>query len=337
MALYNGTNSNIINGFSSPRDWYFKQGGTKYAYNNGVASTTTTYDWNSLALTSNTPFYPSGGSLVNIGTDGYSTGRGFNGYMIEMIGHNTTMSTTDLTAFHTNRLLLNNYNINNSNLINYYPFDTDLNDYKTGAAVSNVTTIGGAAIVTTNTKLTSGSLYLNNASSQALQIPNMTIAAGGFSSVFWIKFITGGLYSRIFDFGFGTSGSTVVCVYQNTSGSTLQIGFYILNPSSGTGQATYTGFSLSDTNWHHLGITISSSGQWTLYIDGVGNTTSVVAYPSTSQITTAYIGKSNASNDPYATMYLNQFLIFNRTLTAREITTIATYPTSVTFTSAPSY
>jgi hypothetical protein len=225
-----------------------------------------------------------------------------------------------------------NYNINNSNLINYYPFDTDLNDYKTGSAVSNVTAIRGAAIVTTNTKLTNGSLYLNNASTQAIQIPSMSIAAGGFTFACWVKFMTGSYGARLFDF---FNANNLVAIYQSGSSAPLQIGLYSRNPSSGSNGIRNTGYSLPDTNWHHFCVTISSAGVWTIYINGTGNTTTFTSYPSSATLTTCYIGDSDSIGDPYPTMYLNQVLVFNRTLSAGEVYTIANNPNNLTFTSAP--
>jgi hypothetical protein len=92
-----------INGYGNGNDWYYTCSGTKYSYNNGVSSSSVVLNsWNSMALTSSSPV--NGYSLRDIGTDGALVNRGMVGYMTEMLGHNTSMSTTDLTAFYTNRL-----------------------------------------------------------------------------------------------------------------------------------------------------------------------------------------------------------------------------------------
>ena len=228
------------------------------------------------------------------------------------------------------------YNINNSNLVRYYPFDTNLSDYVTGSAVANTTSINGAAVVTTNTKLTSGSLYVNGASSQAIQIPSITIAAGGFTFACWIKYISGGLYARIFDFGTGQN-TNIVCMYQANTTSILKIGLYLTNTSSGSGGAFDTGFTLPDANWHHVCATVSSAGLWTVYIDGVSNVTSVTAYPSAVNLALCYLGKSINTGAANPTFYMNQVLIFNRALTSAEIGIIYNYPNQLTFTSAATY
>lgn len=101
-----GQNSGInINGQSNANDWYFSQGVPKFAYNNGVSATTVLLsNWNSLALSTTSTVYTLG-SFTKVGTDGFSTARGMNGYMAEMIGHNIAMTITDASAFYRNRLI----------------------------------------------------------------------------------------------------------------------------------------------------------------------------------------------------------------------------------------
>jgi hypothetical protein len=100
---FGGGNGITIIGDSNNGDWYYSQGDTKIAYNNGISATTVLLNgWNSLVLSTTTPVYPY--SFTTIGTDGYTASRGMNGYMTEMIGHNTAMPTDDAMAFYTNRL-----------------------------------------------------------------------------------------------------------------------------------------------------------------------------------------------------------------------------------------
>jgi hypothetical protein len=101
QRFFNGTD--ILG--QNQNDWYFSQGGTKFAYNNGVSAVSVVLNnWNSLALSTTSPVYTLG-PFLNIGTDGYDRNNGINGYMTDMIGHNIAMSTTDATAFYTNRLI----------------------------------------------------------------------------------------------------------------------------------------------------------------------------------------------------------------------------------------
>jgi hypothetical protein len=86
-------------------------GGTNYSYNNGVSTTSVLLSaWNYLTLSVTTPTWATSQSNFDattafnrIGHDSYSTTRSMNGYMTEMICHNTTLSPTDITNFYHNR------------------------------------------------------------------------------------------------------------------------------------------------------------------------------------------------------------------------------------------
>ena len=103
---FSGSTATVINGDSNFGDWYHTQGVTKIAYNNGVSATTVLLNaWNSLALSTTSKVYTSG-SFTKIGTDGYDKNRGMNGYMSEMIGHNTAMTADDAIAFFNNTFII---------------------------------------------------------------------------------------------------------------------------------------------------------------------------------------------------------------------------------------
>ena len=294
------------------------------------SGTTATLYVNGVSIATATVTY-TGDTTLAIG-DYTTTGGGAIAYIDLIHCYNRALTSTEVTSIY-NTEYISGYNVNNSNIINYYPFDTNLSDYKTGSAVSNVTSIGGAAIVTTNTKLTSGSLYLNSTSSQAVQIPAITLTSNGFTFAFWVKYISGGNWVRFFDFANGPGVDNFVLGI--TGG---RVGVAVYNPSTGntdTGSATaYT--MPTDQNWHHICLTISSSSVWKLYADGVAYTLSNNGYPSANTLNNCYIGKSAWTIDPYPTMYLNQVVIYNRELTSFEIGRLVNYPTQVSFTSAAS-
>ena len=94
-------------------DWYYSSqlnGGTCHSYNNGVAATDVLLSaWNYLTLSVTTPQWATsqtGGassSFTYVGRDGHGSSRSLNGYMTEMICHNTPMGTTDIANFYNNR------------------------------------------------------------------------------------------------------------------------------------------------------------------------------------------------------------------------------------------
>jgi hypothetical protein len=95
-------------------DWYYMgtlNGGTNYSYNNGISATSVLLSaWNYLTLSLTTPTwataqsgYDASTAFNRIGHDSYSITRSMNGYMTEMICHNTTLAPTDITNFYHNR------------------------------------------------------------------------------------------------------------------------------------------------------------------------------------------------------------------------------------------
>ena len=108
---FNGSNGITIRGDSNDADWYYMgtvNGGTCLAYNNGVSSSTVLLSgWNYLCLSVQTPTWSYNGTTSyfnRIGYDSYSTVRSMNGYMAEMICHNTTINATDIANLYNGRL-----------------------------------------------------------------------------------------------------------------------------------------------------------------------------------------------------------------------------------------
>jgi len=110
MRFGNGTNFTT----GDINDWYYMgttNGGTCLAYNNGVSTTSVLLSgWNYFTVSVQNPIwatsqsgYDASTAFNRIGHDSYSTTRSMNGYMTEMICHNTTLSTTDITNFYHNR------------------------------------------------------------------------------------------------------------------------------------------------------------------------------------------------------------------------------------------
>jgi hypothetical protein len=103
------------NGQQNGGDWYFSGSGTKLAYGNNVNITSTgalsgTSIWQVFSVSVQTPAWVTSQTAGNtsyfnrVGIDGYSNLRAINGYMTEMICHNTQMVASSMQAFYSNRL-----------------------------------------------------------------------------------------------------------------------------------------------------------------------------------------------------------------------------------------
>jgi len=225
------------------------------------------------------------------------------------------------------------YNINNTNLLYYYPFDKDLLNYKTGTGV-NDTSSANVAINTLTTKLLKGNAYFPGMSGEYIQLPSTTFSTNGISFALWMEFpvIPSSSYTSVFEFGSGINNKNII-LYFNAA----QLYFTIYNPSSGTAQTNYyLNYTLTDTNWHHYCINISSAGVWSLYVDGVQiSGIDFTAYPATTALTTCYLAKTSFQTTNLS-CYMNQFLVFNRVLTTNEIQNLSTYPWLVSYSSSAS-
>lgn len=111
---FGGSGATSVNGDSNnDSDWYYKTGGTKLSYNNGVATTTvlrstTVASWNVLSLSKTV--LPTGGAYSSpaftiVGADGSGIStRSITGYMSELIMHNTAMDAAAMTDYYAERL-----------------------------------------------------------------------------------------------------------------------------------------------------------------------------------------------------------------------------------------
>ena len=222
--------------------------------------------------------------------------------------------------------------VNNSNLLYYYPLDTDLLNYASGTGVNDATYT--TSITTSATTLTSGSLNLNGTNNM-FKVPGHAYQAGGITICMWMKSktMTPNWY-HLFSFGNGQGSDNILLGFTGSDVGNLRV-FYIL--FNGTTQLfrTNLAYKISDLNWHHYCLTIEPNGAWKVYIDGINQNVTNVGYPNTVTRATCYIGNS-FWGDPGMVAYINQILIFNRTLTSTEVAYLANYPSAITFSNLPS-
>jgi len=242
---------------------------------------------------------------------------------------NVTTSIVTISSPPTNT---SSYNINNTNLLYYYPFNVDFLDYKTGTGTSNSTTTN-VTISTANTKLTNGSILFpgSTGTSQLVQIPSTTLTTNGVTIAFWAKItLQSGVSPQfVFDFASGAAVNTVGMWLSGTGAFQL-----MLYNASSVGNSYSLNYTLLDSNWHHYCVTASqTSGVWSFYVDGVSIAVSITSYPTTAAMTTPYIGANHLGN-ANINGNMNQFLVFNRVITADEIYFLVNNPSQVGFSSS---
>ena len=344
LSSTTGTITNTPLGFTlSDNNWHhyvltISSGGIWTAWVDGVQYSSPS--WTVVPSTSARTF-------CQIGTNNFGN-TPVNGYMNQFCVFNRVLTASEirLLTYYPSQIVFSGslsstfsipatstYNINSSNLLYYYPFDSNYADYASGVGVINATTTN-VTISTANTKLTSGSVLFPGSTgiNQKVQIPSTTLTTNGVTIAFWAKITLQSGVSPQFIFNFASGGAvnTVGMWLTGTGGFQL-----MLYNASSVGNSYGLNYTLADANWHHYCVTASSTaGVWSFYVDGVSIAISITSYPTTAAMTTSYIGANNLGN-ANINGNMNQFLVFNRVITATELSYLVNYPSQVGFSSAP--
>jgi hypothetical protein len=106
-------------------DWYYTGTGNKISYVNNINSSVLSLNWAILSTSVQTPTWLNNSRFNRIGTSNYSqTLRGFNGYMTEMICHNTEMSSLDMQQYYADQLILTQNAVHTTSVPNSYSLNT---------------------------------------------------------------------------------------------------------------------------------------------------------------------------------------------------------------------
>ena len=225
------------------------------------------------------------------------------------------------------------YSITNSNssnmldqtgLLYYYKFDTDVVNYSS-ALNGNTYELSSAVLTTSTTKLTSGSLAISLGGH--FKVPGHKInPALGYSVALWYKLgTTTGAWSRVLDIAHKINTPSDILLGYPLVGSGL---LYFSSYGGGIGDVNTS--YIMDTNWHHVCITCSIKGYWTLYIDSVETPMAIRNNtPLPDYLNYWYINKSSYTPDGNASCNVNQLLIFNREINPYEVYYLYQNPTTV--------
>ena len=225
----------------------------------------------------------------------------------------TQTATRTLTATSTATLI--NTQAPLQNPVHLYTFDGNANDTGSGSA-ANGTVSGG----TYDTGRIGQSTSLNG-SSQYVSFPNGFVNnLSDFSIATWVYLNSSSNWTRLFDFGTGTS-AYMFLVPQN--GTSNVVRFSIKN--AGGGEQQINGSAALPTGvWTHVAVT-KSGNTGTLYVNGavVGTNTNMTLGPSSLGNTTQnWIGRSQFSADPYLNGRVDDFRIYNRALSGSEVSSL---------------
>jgi hypothetical protein len=159
-------------------------------------------------------------------------------------------------------------------------------------------------------------------STQYVALPTGVVSGlNDFTIATWVKLNSLSNWSRVFDFGTGTS---VYMFLTPKNGANNVVRFAISTAGGGGEQKIDGAAALPAGVWTHVAVTLSGT-TGTLYVNGsaVGSNTNMTIKPSSLGSTgNNYIGKSQY-NDPYLSAAVDEFHIFGQALSASEIALFA--------------
>ena len=137
-----------------------------------------------------------------------------------------------------------------------------------------------------------------------------------FSICVWFNLSSVPTWSRIFEFGTGTT----VYMFLTAKSDTNSLRFAISTEgNSATKEQRLEAPSLPAGSWHHVAVTLNGTAS-TLYVDGTSVDTKTLTLNPTSLGTTTnnWLGRSSF-NDPYLQGRLDKLRIYSRALGASEV------------------
>ena len=209
---------------------------------------------------------------------------------------------------------------------------TDItNDGSLGAAL-NAKLMNGATLGTSDSPVGSTSLIIQNSTpkistdptGQYLSIPAFSLG-GSFTVSLWFKKASAAESSaRLFDFSNGINGNKAFLLgFTGTSGN-LFLGRY-----DALGGANYTTNTTNycDNKWHHVVLTYNGT-TYTVYVDNAVIKSQVAPGVETVNRINNYIARSSWP-DPYGSLSLDDFRIYNTALNSTDLTSLYTYKAPV--------
>jgi hypothetical protein len=214
----------------------------------------------------------------------------------------------------------------------YYRFDdgnnneTSLLNYQTKLYDASLSSID--IMKNTNQKLGTGCLSLNN--SQYVNINNTSVISGNFSIACWIYITTYQDYMTICELNYNSSNINPfwICLYHQNIFvffGQIYINFSDLNTTI-----------LNTNTWYHIALTVSNSS-YVAYVNGValvlsdgGTTYSGSTYTGPSPVEYHYIGYGESRTTNFIG-YIDDFRIYNTTLSASDISTIYNFTYIITY------
>ena len=174
----------------------------------------------------------------------------------------------------------------------------------------------GTPIFNTSSISLSSNNYLTLSSDANMNL--YTIWNGfGITISLWVKLSsTSGNYSRIFDFSTGVGPTTAFLIYKNSTTTDLVFKIII---NGGVVDYTTSGINYFNNTWYHIVWTISSSGNWNIYINNILLSNNLTCVIPNITYGNRFIGKSAYTADGWLIGEIKDFRIYRTVLNRNDI------------------
>lgn len=203
-------------------------------------------------------------------------------------------------------------------LVAFYQFDEASGTTAADSSGNDrtATVVGGA---TFSDGLQNNAVTMNG-SNEYVSLPGGIVSGlTSFSICAWFNLSAATTWSRIFDFGTGTTA--FMFLTPNSSAGTLR--FSITTGGSGPEQQMNAA-ALATGSWQQVAVTLTAN-MGILYVNGaqVAENASMTLNPASLGTTTQnWLGRSEFAGDPYLDGQIDNFRIYDRALTAAEVQTL---------------
>lgn len=205
--------------------------------------------------------------------------------------------------------LINQPLYNDANLIQYLRFEDNVNDSKNSYNMTNYNVAYATGRFGKGGVFNGSTTYLYRSS---------LVTLTNFTCMLWVKFTS---TSTMYIFGLNRqSGSMENQANFRLAGGKISFWDY----SSGYGFQGYSLDTFNDGEWHHIAFAKSGT-TGNFYLDGVANG-NIISTKNVTYTNQYYcMGKNYRDNNYYLNATIDDYAIFNRTLTPAEIYSYYTY------------
>jgi hypothetical protein len=192
---------------------------------------------------------------------------------------------------------------------------------------------GGTAVFSTTHQVGTGALNITSSSATVggyVSLPASLNAMGATTAITiasWVNITTDRAWARVWDFNNSSMTGYMFLTTYSMAAAPNSVRFAITMTGNSGEQMISGPARLSTAAWHHIAVVLGAGATYTgtLYVDGVsvGTNAAMTLRPSNLGNTpNNWIGRSAFTADPFFHGLVDDFRVYNRALTAAEITAL---------------